>query len=188
MTSEGSGRAGLPRRAAAIGLGLVLLMPAAFGKEKAGAHLKLVRKDGTVVEGELLAVKGRDLVLRTYPASEGVTEGIDGLAEVRILRKPRVLNGLGNGFLIGGLAGAGLGAMWGSSGHDHAEEWLYIGPRNAGEGALAGVVVCGGIGALIGTIGGALGGHDQAYRIQGSSPSYVNGVLNLLAQRCRRSS
>jgi len=188
MRASQDGKTGFLRRSAAIGLGLALLMPAAFGKDRAGAHVKLVRKDGTVVEGELLAVKGRDLVLRTYSTSDGVTEGIDGLAEVRIVRKPRVLNGLGNGFLIGGLAGAGLGAMWGSSGHDHADEWLYIGPRNAGEGALAGVVVCGGIGALIGTIGGALGGHDQVHRIQGSSPSYVNGVLNLLARKCRRSS
>lgn len=174
------------RRAAAIGLALLLLMPAAFGKEKSGAHLQLVRKDGAIVEGELLTVKGRELILRTYSGSDGVTEAIDGLAEVRIVRRSGALRGLGKGFLIGGAAGAGLGALWGSDGAEHSNEWLYIGPRNAAEGALGGAFIVGTFGALIGVVAGAVGGHDRTFRIQGSAASYVNGVLVTLTRHCRR--
>lgn len=187
MRASQAGRAGVWRTAAASALALALLAPAAFPKEKAGAHVRLVRADGTAVEGELLTVKGRELILRTYSGSEGVTEAVDGLTEVRIVRKAQVLKSTGRGFLIGGLGGAAFGALIAGDG-TRQTDWIDIGPRNAGEGAVLGGVCLGVLGGVVGLVAGALGGNDTVYRIRGASDGSLSAVLSELNRKSRRPS
>lgn len=55
-----------------IVLELTLIVPAATAKQRRGAELVVTKKDGQAVQGELLAVRGIDLILRTG-AGRGVT-------------------------------------------------------------------------------------------------------------------
>jgi hypothetical protein len=162
---------------------LALISPVGLAKERTETRLKLTKKDGTAVEGVLLAVRGRDLILRGLSSSEEITENISELSKVRIVKKSKLLKGMGNGFLWGGAAGAGLGALMGSSHTPDPDSWFDLGPRNAGEGAIGGAIVFGTIAGLAGGIGGALSGIDRTFRLEGKSEIYLNGMLEMLRQR-----
>lgn len=162
---------------------LALISPVGLAKEKSETRLKLMRKDGTAVEGALLAVRGRDLILRDLSSSEEITENISELSKVRIVKKSRFLKGLGKGFLWGGAAGAGVGALMGISNTPDPDAWIDMRPTTAGEGAIGGAIVAGTISGLAGGIGGAISGIDRTFRLEGKSEIYLNGMLELLRQR-----
>jgi len=171
------------RKGLGLVLALALISPMGLAKERTGTRLKLTKKDGTAVEGVLLAVRGRDLVLRSLSSSQEVTENIANLSKVRIVKRSKALRGLGTGFLWGGAAGAGMGALVGSSYTPDPDAWIDLRPRNAGEGALVGGILFGVLGGLAGGIGGAFSGVDRTYTLEGKSESYLNGMLQLLRQR-----
>jgi hypothetical protein len=90
-------------KVAAIGLAFLLLsLPTLLSaRERRGANLVVVQKDGQTVKGELIAVKSDSLLLLN-PAGMDESVDIAGIRSIRIVIKSKG----GTGFLIGFLAGA----------------------------------------------------------------------------------
>jgi hypothetical protein len=81
---------------------LILILPGALSaRERRGANLVVVQKDGQTVKGELIAVKSDSLLLLN-PAGMDESVDIAGIRSIRIVIKSKG----GTGFLIGFLAGA----------------------------------------------------------------------------------
>jgi len=144
-------------KALGVGSGAVLipLMVFVFGmvrplgaSAKTGAQLKIVTKDGTIVQGELLAVKGHSLLVDGGNYATGAAIELDDIRDLVMVGKSRTLAGSGIGMLGGGLVGVIIGA-----GQPVQETgWLAMpGLHRAGNIALGA-----GIGAAAGAIVGAL--------------------------------
>jgi hypothetical protein len=111
------------------------------------------------------------------------TEGKDvsvGIAEIKIIRivkKSKVLQGIGLGLLIGGSTGALLGFMGG----DQPGAWF----SKAEEIALAAGIFFGAIGLLVGGTLGFASGIDNTIQLEGMTNSEINVTLDYLRKKAR---
>lgn len=78
----------------------------AFARE--GARFVLQTKDGRIINGELLAIKYRCLILKD-DSGAGVTQDIDDVAILSIRRGSHWLAGLVSGLAIGTVMGVAIG-------------------------------------------------------------------------------
>jgi len=145
-------------------------------KERRGAILIITKKNGQQVGGELIAVKKDSLLLFI---GVDVSVDISEIKVIRIVKKSKVLQGLGFGFLIG----AGSGALMGLA--DGGDPSAWIGPRTAGEAAVWGAVVFGPLGAIIGGTLGFASGIDKTTLIEGKSPRWIEFYLKKLRKKAR---
>ena len=78
-----------------------------------GRNVIVTKKDGTLAQGELLAVKRNALVVSAGETSseESVSVAIEDVENVEVIMKSKV----GKGMLWGGIIGASLGAGYGSA-------------------------------------------------------------------------
>jgi hypothetical protein len=107
----------LQRIAAAFLLLVLFLSPtSALAREKRGADLLIILKDGRQARGELIAVKQDALLLLGFDAKDQ-SIGIPDIATIRIVRRSKAWQGLLYGFVPGAVGGAILG---GTSGDDMA--------------------------------------------------------------------
>lgn len=83
-----------------------LRMPLAASKWQKGSTIEVALTDGRSVSGELLAVKGNELIIHDRSSDRGFTVDIRQVSEIRIKKKSRILTGLA----IGLVAGLGVGA------------------------------------------------------------------------------
>ena len=88
----------------AVVLALSLLSPGLAAKERTGAKIKVMKKDGMIIEGELLAVKGNDLIIQERSTSNKVTENLLGIKKIKI--------GKQSASVIAGIIGAAAGAVY----------------------------------------------------------------------------
>lgn len=130
------------------------VVPASAAGKKEGARLAVELTGGRLAEGELLAVKGRSLVLGDFTDMEAKELATDEIVRVRIIRKSRFFPGLGIGLLAGAASGAVLGFISG----DDPPGWFSF---TAGQKAAMGALGLGLLGAPIGGLAGAIGGTDQ---------------------------
>lgn len=148
-------------------------------KEKSmGADLIIKKKDGQVIKAELLAVKGRDLIMMDHLALSELIVGIDEVRSIQIVKKSKVLRGMG----IGLLAGAGSGALWGF-GHGGDTEGFFR--FKTGDRVLLGAIGFGFWGAAIGGGFGALAGQDEHIKIEGTPQQEIEAILIKLDQKAR---
>lgn len=115
----------------------LLILPAdLFAKEKRGANLKIWKKDGRLINGELIAVKENSLLVLDTEGKDVNIEIYD-IAMMDIKRKPNPMKGARKGFLIGGIIGlGGLG-----DGIDNAIKCsIFYGVICAGFGAIYGAI------------------------------------------------
>jgi hypothetical protein len=89
-----------------LGIVVLLICPLNLAAKKKGAQLLIEKKDGQVIEGELLKVKEDSLLLMT--SASGVTIDIKEIDEIKIKKRKTksgkgALIGAGVGFLIGGV-------------------------------------------------------------------------------------
>jgi len=156
-------------------LGLTLIAPAVAAREKKGVDVVVMKKDGTIVQGELLAVRGENLLLIKVFTNEGLTESLREISMIKVVRKNKFTKGLGRGFLYGALGGAVLGAA--------------VTNETSGGGGLAmaaiGGIYIGGIGALIGGIAGALAPSDEVIAIEKTDAIYLAGISSKLRRMAR---
>lgn len=143
---------------AAITLALVLFitlvrlpLPA---KERRGATVKVIMTDGSLVKGELLAVKTDVLLLYDQNSRQGKSLDLQQVVQVKILNKTKV----GEGVLIGLGVSVGLSALYWviSKGHNKEDAllYLYLGTPKT---------------ALFGGLLGALAGIDKKFSLAGES-------------------
>ncbi len=108
----------------------------AFGKERRGANLKIWKKDGRLINGELIAVKENSLLLLDTEGKDVNIEIYD-IATMVIKKKSKPGKGAKNGLLIGG----GIGLFG-----------LEDGIANGIKSAIAFGIIGAGFGAIIGPI------------------------------------
>jgi hypothetical protein len=178
MEEKKSQRKGILRESLTVILVLALFAPVLEAKERRGARLVVTKKDGTVVQGELLVVKGEDLILMDGSTSEGITESLQEIQTIKVIKKSKLLKGLGIGFLVGAVPGALVGASKGQENPGLLE-------FTPGGGAVAGAIVFGTLGALIGGVVGVIAGIDQNITIKNTSSQETTRVGGLLRRLAR---
>ncbi len=146
-------------------------MPLA-ARERRGSTVEVNLTDGRMVKGELLAVKGHDLIIHDAAKDTGFTVPIEMVSAVRLKRRSKVLAGIGIGF-IGGM-GVGV-AMAGSRGGDSCER---TGPAIAG-------LMCWGAATLIGGWAGGILSLPEEMTTNGREPVQIEAYLRRLRMHAR---
>ena len=166
------------RLATIIAVVLSLAMSSAAKEKKQGAELLVQKKDGHVIKAELLAVKGRDLILMDFSSFSEMRVGIDDVRSIKIVKKSKLFQGLGLGLLAGGAGGAGIGLLSG----DDEGGWFAL---TAEEKALAGGIFLGALGMALGGIYGVIKGTDESVEMEGKAPQEIDAILIKLDGKAR---
>lgn len=178
MNMHSQRRERIGRELLAVILVLALLAPGLAAKERRGNDVIVTKTDGTAVSGELLAVKGTDLIIMDGTTSAGITVNLADVKAAKVVKHSKFLKGIGMGFLIG----APIGALMGLASGKQNPGWFEYTPA---EGALIGVILLGGTGMLIGGTAGALSGIDPNIRIEPPSPTRLAEVASQLRPYAR---
>jgi hypothetical protein len=153
---------------------LMILSANLYAKERRGAILIITKKNGQQIEGELITVKKDSLLLFT---GVDVSVDISEIKVIKIVKKSRVLQGIGLGLLIGAGTGALLGFMEG----DRPSQFFH----KAEERALVGGIYLGAIGLLVGGTLGFASGIDKTILVEGRHPSSIESILKKLRKKAR---
>jgi hypothetical protein len=128
--------------------------PGLSAKGRRGAAVRVLKSDGLEVPGELISVGSDSLVLRRGGADLTIPRA--KIHSAQTLRRSK----RGTGTIVGFLAGATAGALWG----------VARGPDPIhGHPALIAGSVAGGLGALIGQLVSRGGGVDSTLVFAGTS-------------------
>jgi len=145
-----------------------------YAKERRGAILIIIKKDGEQIEGELIVVKKNSLLLFV---GKDVSIDIEDIKIIRIVKKSKVLKGMGIGLLIGAGGGAILGYAQGDD---------YGTMAMTAEGkALAFGMAFGFLGLLTGLGFGAAAGTDKTIQLEGMTDSEIKEALEKLRKKAR---
>jgi hypothetical protein len=167
------------REALAAILVLALLAPGLGAKERKGALLAVRKTDGTVFEGELLAVRGINLIMINEVGSVDFEASLKEVETVTIIRKSKFALGLGVGILAGGVSGAALGALAIKRGSDGG-----IGPSNSWFRTF--FVGCGAaLGGLVGGLIGAGAGKNEVLTIVSTDSISIGRAVAQLRRLAR---
>lgn len=163
------------------------------GKEKKrGALIVITKKDGQLIQGELIAVKQDSLLVLDTEGKDVSTYIID-IKFVRIGGKSGISQGMKIGFFIGGLSGVIIGASTKKEEEEEIPIFLYIFfpilllvPifERVGNTVIGGSI--GGGGGLI--VGGVLGGvveKTRRIRIEGKSQEEIDEIIEKLRKKAR---
>jgi hypothetical protein len=165
---------------------MILLSLSASALAAVGAQLVLQKKDGKEVKGELLAVRGRTLVLKEAVTLSGINAYADDLISIRIIRAK--FNPIGS--IIGVALGATAGFFAGKSMAPDSRKSIrgFGAGFGASEAMSSFAWVCIGIGgAVAGGVLGGLIGHaatsDEIIQIDGRSPDEIQKALTSLRSK-----
>ncbi len=173
METRGRKRRGTPERSLAVLLTLALIGPALSAGERKGAELVLVLRNGSVVQGELLSVKGNEILLLRGSTSAEETEQLADIESIKVLRKSKWLTGM----VIGAVAGALLGAAVSPKNVDPNADDVAL---DKGSGAFVGAIGFGALGAYIGSTV-----KDKTIRVERTDPKYLAGIAAKLKKWAR---
>jgi len=164
----------LIKKAGSLAALIVILVmsahPALARDREHGKDLSVQKTDGTIIKGELIAVRSSSLLDDSLNSSENSVD-IREVSSITIINKSHFWSGLGVGLAIG----AGSGALIGLAAGDDRAGWFRF---TAGEKATVLGIAFGVIGGVLGGIGGALEGADQTIKI--SEPRNPKDVTKLL--------
>jgi len=153
---------------------LALLAPRLAADESRGAQVVVTRNDGILVRGELLAVKGTDLLIMEGSARGGVSVSLAEVKLVTVVKRGKAGLILG-GVLLGGAAGGGLGAAVESGQHG------FMSGVGKEARTRAGAV----LGVLVGGLLGVAMCSNKEFPVDGASPDSVNVVASKLRPLAR---
>jgi hypothetical protein len=164
-----------------------LLLPSGvlFAKERQGAQLVITKTDGTVIYGELIAVKQDSSLLLESSARIGGSIDISEVRSIKIIKSSNTGAGVLLGLLAGGAAGAIIGHSIGYNEPEQNPVGNIFRPASGALGTLTGGVIGLFAGGLL---GGAIGSSIQNYetfRIEGRSHEQIDLVLRILRTRAR---
>lgn len=164
---------------AALFIAVVAFPSHSYSKvKKHGAELLIQKKDGQRIKGELLTVKGSNLLLKDSSSLSGLTLDIGEINSIQVVKKSKLFQGLGYGLLIGGGSGAFVGFMSG----DDKPGWFSM---TAQQKALLGAIGLGILGASLGGICGAIKGIDESIEMEGRSTEEIMLILKKLNSSSR---
>ena len=158
---------------------LMMLSVNLYAKERRGATLIVTKLDGQLIKGELITVKPNSLLLLD---TEGKDVSID-IVDIKVIRVvKKSMDSIGMGIGIGGLIGAGAGALLGFSKGDDPPGFLSL--TAAGKALVFGLLV-GGLGLFLGGIIGVIAGIDKKIQIGGMTDSEIKETLDKLRKKAR---
>jgi hypothetical protein len=140
---------------------LIMLSVNLYAKERRGAKLIVIKKDGKQIEGELITVKPTSLLLLN---KEGKDESVD-VEEIKVIRVLKKL-GVAWGALVGTMGGVGfvaLRVLGPFSGWQHVAVWT-----------IAGAIV-----------GALYKGVIKKIKIEGMTDSEIQEALGYLRKKAR---
>jgi len=143
-----------------------------LAQERRGANLKVTRKDGMQVNGELIGVKPHALLLLSHVGKDESVDIVD-ISSITITRKSNAGSGFLVGFLIGAVAG---GVIAYKTNPDETYR---------GIGTAAGAVLLGCLAGLLGLAVGAAAGSDETMYLEGMSEDAVRDTLAKLRDKAR---
>ena len=161
------------RVAAVALLALSFAMPSAAKEKRKGAEVLIHKKDGQKIKAELLAVKEGRLILMDSSDFTEVTCAVEDIRSLCVVKRTKILKGLGLGSLSGGIAGSALGLL---SGDDKPGFMSFT----AGQKAVLIGVVLAATGGIIGGVSGAIKGIDESVDLEGRSSEDIEGILRKL--------
>ena len=146
-------------------------------KRKLGAKLWIQKKDGKLIQGELIAVKQTSLLLLESKSAEDVS--ID-IRDINIITVENWKSGFWKGASIGALIGAGSGALIAIVGMIASNNWEWAGIIGvfAGCGVPVGFI----IGGIAGTSSTA---KYKEIQIAVMSQNEIERILKKLRRRAR---
>lgn len=150
--------------------------------KKKGANLIIHKKDFQVVRGELIAVKEKSLLLLSESGAD-VSADIGDVSKITIVSKSKSGKGALVGLLVGGVIGAAAAGTSGGGGS--SGDWFSDFGPSGGQLAILGVVIFGGLGALIGSLIGARSRGVETIQIEGKSDTEIKEILQKLRSKAR---
>ncbi|MCJ7526011.1 MAG: hypothetical protein MUP71_12440 [Candidatus Aminicenantes bacterium] len=151
---------------------MVLLHLPLLAKERRGSTVEITMVDGRMVRGELLAVKGHDLIIHDKSKDQGFTVNIDQVSNIKIKKKPGALTGLAIGLAAGVVTGCVLyGTNKGGCPDCDLSPLLII------------ITPC--ITTPIGSLTGALLSSPKKLPIKGEEPVHIEVSLRYLQKHAR---
>jgi len=157
----------------------LLILPADLpAKKKKGAQLKVTKKDGEIINGELIQVKQKSLLLITN-SETGATIDINEIRKIRIKKKSKALIGALLGSYIGIISGAlyyGYSVYEEDSGFNLGGRGLYL----IGGGFIGWLP-----GTLLGVIVGTIAVTDKKILVEGKSQEEKDSILIKLKKKAR---
>jgi hypothetical protein len=144
------------------------------GMDDHGANVVITKKDGTLAQGELLAVKLNALVVSVDESSPvgNASIAIEDIGNVKVIKKSKVEKGM----LWGALIGGGLGAVGGLvAGNDPPKGYSVL--SRAADKAKALGLICGLTGLFIGAIAGAVAGTGKTFHFENLSKEDRDSAL-----------
>lgn len=158
---------------------LVMLSANLYAKERRGAKLIVTKKDGQLIEGELIAVKPNSLLLLDTEGKD-VSVGIADIKVITIVKKSKALVGATFGAFAGGGIGAVVAPLIG------APAPIIFSSMAAEKKTILGGIFFGFIiGAVCGGLIGADAGTDKKIQIEGKSDSEIQEALDKLRKKAR---
>jgi hypothetical protein len=157
-----------------IALCLALLVPVLDAKERRGTQLVISKRDGVVVQGELLAVKEENLIIMDESTPGGVTVSLRDARLVKVVKQGKAGPILGFA-LLGGFVGGATGYAVGS-GHDG-----FLSDIDK----VAGGAIGAGIGIVAGGLVGIVAGSNKTFTIANADPASIRNVIDHLRPLAR---
>jgi hypothetical protein len=158
-----------------IAVAMLFLYGNVEASSRRGADIVVQKKDGTQLQGELIAVKQDSILLLDSETGVDISARIDDTEIIHILKGPKTGLGAFSGLLVGGIVGAA--AMRKDKGCDQCP--------GSGQRPLIGGALVGGLGALIGALIGSTTGGNEIYIIQGLPQEELDAVLEKLRSKAR---
>lgn len=146
--------------------------PLSAAKTRRGSTVEVTMIDGRQFKGELLAVKGNDLIIHDKSKDQGFTVNIEQVSNIKIKKKAGVLTGLAIGLAAGVVTGCVLYGInkGGCPDCDLSSLFILITP-------------C--ITTPIGTLAGALLSSPKIMATKGEEPAYIEECLQYLQKHAR---
>ena len=146
-------------------------------ERKHGAKLIITKKDGQLIEGELITVKPNSLLLLNAEGRD-VSVKIEEIKIIRRVKKSKAWLGAGIGSASGIVISSAVIAFLETFGGD--ESFLYYLPEAMQDWVIIGLP-CAILGALI----GALLGTDKTIQIEGMTDLEIQEVMDKLRKKAR---
>jgi hypothetical protein len=141
-------------------------------RERRGSMVEVTLIYGRLVSGELLAVKGHELIIHDQSRGQGFTVNIDEVSTIKIKKKSRALTGLVTGLVAGVVAGCVLSNLNGGGCPD-----CSLSPM------LILITPC--ITTPIGSLTGAMLSSPKIMTTKDKKPAHIEECLRYLQKHAR---
>jgi hypothetical protein len=142
---------------------------------KQGAMIVVQKNNGHQIQGELIAVRKKSLILLNSESGVDTSIDVSEIEIIHILKGPKTGLGAISGFLVGGAVGTVAAGKSSNCGEC---------PNSISRNILGGVLL-GGFGALIGALIGSTAGNNEIIIFQGLSQEELDMELGKLRSKAR---